>query len=1554
MPKLDFRSLLQNIGDKFSNVDNPNSLSNKFWNSKAGSNLVGWQEFFNDPKSQIKIGPDFQPKIGDTEFKSTAKVAGNVIKSGVEEIATQVPKVFSDVGKVIHGVATGNTNDVTLTSKPAIFGEDIMTYFVRDDKGNVIRKPFDNVGYKGPGKWTVPFTNVRFPEFNITESSAYSTASKALDAAGMPLAAYGLSNPIGMLKMLGFNSALGGLINSATSGFEEGSFDKGFWGTAYGTAPDLAKSYGLLKATDKFTRVGKLPVKSTANVLQGIMYDEVSGNETNGASILIDAMFPVAEDLSSKAFSSLDEAVRTIQGKIIDKIGKGVRKSDGTYTDLKRFVEQTRPYKHRTKGKNNMFGAFMGFEIYEDEDGKIRVKFNSKKAALGILILGGFPLKSEDLDDLEGIMEAEKYKGMDLDNPNGVETPQSIKNDIYKSLEKVKKSTGKKVDISNKSYDDLDREVETSKFKERLGIQKTQGENIAEEWKNKLNELKQSRTPQDSARVRKELEELDKIRKRNEISRKRTEKARKYSKIAMDYKARADRAYADGNKKLGDKYYQKYIDAKNTADIEYKWSEKFENESPEQIRNEIPIKEKIDVNKIPDEQKQQEVYGTAGILSNVKEEASKTFSNIQGRTILVNSLKEFERSNINTKVLSYVLQNKYNIETIVDYIEGRKSYSPELESLVSKLRNDFKEIREAEIKSGIAPDIASNEEYVSHLSDAQVYASNLSRKLLNTKFGTRSQTLMEIYNPLKARTNKDWIGDADIWDRLNERFARASEGIINQTIKLDPNKSYLEQIQEGVKPEDRIPFDKKIGIGQKLFKKNTWIQRLITSELENSIEGWRDLGPDIFNMVQDLKYAMVERGPYISKTVDVYKSNPQDPLPFILKMTEDLGFKQGTKEFSDFYGDVAKKFNRTKDPEARERLAWGIANEVANARLNKQIVRVENWARNVDIKDGITRDFVDRELMNIFTNGSKTMYQLEEFVDYTRRYIQTSNIGGKITITMMQPLEVLRAIPRYGPNKTIEAIYDTLFNKDAINYRFIKDYSNIMQYMTTDGTKIEKSKVDKALQGLEKSGYFGTSKLEDWKNEVYLRAAELEGIEKGLEGDELGRFVMDEFEKYSLNFSNTSVPALLRNPFMKFFSMYSTYPTKQLGLMLRSMEDALVSKEGFKSKDAQFLVGMLFSTWVTKKAFGWMFGNEEDDLFADYGYFDMLLGSPPQGYNPLFDTIKSYGEFNEAKRTSSPGEYDYEKAKQTLTRNLNKTIVPYGNQLLNTTFATIGDISRGYAETPTGNVKYPAPSKPMDIVKSVLFSRYSNEEAKNYFNGVEKGINMALTEKESEFYKQELLNGGNPRRIYDMFINKKIETKEENKILKNVKSTKEDVISNGKIYFWNDEKQDSDYVEINKDLSVPKLTNNKELNDEILIDYNSKLTSRKNDIMKLYYKGYITEDIAVSKITQIDMIKEWISEMTKEQKISKPSFKKGGNIDIPKVASINGVKTNIRNIPSKKISIKTEISKIPNLEPLSELVLDSVEGMKKFVDKRLSEIDNNIKSSYKFEPLEGI
>jgi len=479
-------------------------------------------------------------------------------------------------------------------------------------------------------------------------------------------------------------------------------------------------------------------------------------------------------------------------------------------------------------------------------------------------------------------------------------------------------------------------------------------------------------------------------------------------------------------------------------------------------------------------------------------------------------------------------------------------------------------------------------------------------------------------------------------------------------------------------------------------------------------------------------------------------------------------------------------------------------------------------------------------------------------------------------------------------------------------------------------------------------------KLEDWKNDVYLRAAELEGSKKGLEGDELGRFIMDEFEKYSLNFSNTSVPALLRNPFMKFFSMYSTYPTKQLGLMLRSMEDALVSKEGLKSKDAQFLVGMLFTTWVTKKVFGWMFGNEEDDLFADYGYFDMLLGSPPQGYNSLFDTIKSYGEFNEAKRTSSPGEYDYEKAKQKLTRNLNKTIVPYGNQLLNTTFATIGDISRGYAETPTGNVKYPAPSKPMDIVKSLLFSRYSNEEAKNYFNGVEKGINMALTKEESEFYKQELLNGGNPRRIYDMFINKKIETKEENKILKNVKSTKEDVISNGKIYFWNDEKQDSDYVEINKDLSVPKLTNNKELNDEILIDYNSKLTSRKNDIMKLYYKGYITEDIAVSKITQIDMIKEWISEMTKEQKISKPSFKKGGNIDIPKVASINGVKTNIRNIPSKKISIKTEISKIPNLEPLSELVLDSVEGMKKFVDKRLSEIDNNIKSSYKFEPLEGI
>lgn len=416
---MSLRSLITDLKEdtkkKFGGVDTAGSLSNKFWQSKAANNLASWQTLLSDPKSKIKFGQDYRYNPQDTRLQKANKWAGNVIKNAGESIVTMVPKVGYDIGQLGKGIVTGNTNNIEFSSAPARFGEDLSTYFVKDETGKPIRKPFDTVGYYGRGKWNVPFTQIKLPEMGFTESSAFSTGVKGVQAFEAPLAAKGLLNPLKLLTMAGFSSTIGGAANYVGSGAKEGSFEEGAWQTAYSMGPTLAKSSGLLSATDKFTTLGSVPMQSVTNVLQGIAYDKMSGTETTGGSIFIDALFPIASDVSGKAFKSFTEAAKTIQGKVLTGLGKHLRKSDGTYTTLAKWVKGTRPYR---KGSA---GALFGFEITQNEDGTWKVGFNDKKALAGIAIMTGGTKALKNLDskslgdnagknELEDILKAQEMK----------------------------------------------------------------------------------------------------------------------------------------------------------------------------------------------------------------------------------------------------------------------------------------------------------------------------------------------------------------------------------------------------------------------------------------------------------------------------------------------------------------------------------------------------------------------------------------------------------------------------------------------------------------------------------------------------------------------------------------------------------------------------------------------------------------------------------------------------------------------------------------------------------------------------------------------------------------------------------------------------------------------------------------------------------------------------------------------------------------------------------------------------------------------------------------
>jgi hypothetical protein len=385
------------------------SFANKFWTRGFGNTLANAQTWMESPTSRIKLGNDFQYNPQDSDVLKTAKLVGNVGKGAVEAIGTGVFKTSADIGRMYgHGI-TGDISKFKAGSAPVIFGQDLATYAVRDKSGKAIRKPLDTVGYQGGGKWTVPLTNIKLPEFGLTESSAFNTFSKGLNAFEAPLAAYGMKNPKMMLAFLGFGSGVGGAVNYFGEGEKkEGSFSEGAWKTAYEMSPTLAKSSGLLQATNPATTIGKLPVRSLTNVLQGIAYDKVSGQETTSTSIFIDALFPVAGSITSKTFKSFEEAVKTLQGNILQSLGTHLRKSDGTYTTLAKFVKGTRPYRKQS------MGAFLGFEMYQDEEGNWKINYNPKKAAMGLALMAGGTKAVNSLDDsfLKDMPDANKAQGV--------------------------------------------------------------------------------------------------------------------------------------------------------------------------------------------------------------------------------------------------------------------------------------------------------------------------------------------------------------------------------------------------------------------------------------------------------------------------------------------------------------------------------------------------------------------------------------------------------------------------------------------------------------------------------------------------------------------------------------------------------------------------------------------------------------------------------------------------------------------------------------------------------------------------------------------------------------------------------------------------------------------------------------------------------------------------------------------------------------------------------------------------------------------------------------
>lgn len=706
------------------------------------------------------------------------------------------------------------------------------------------------------------------------------------------------------------------------------------------------------------------------------------------------------------------------------------------------------------------------------------------------------------------------------------------------------------------------------------------------------------------------------------------------------------------------------------------------------------------------------------------------------------------------------LESKYGKEKIFEMMKNLDDVSNKADKTVlENLKNIFDDIAEFE---GLKAEELYQEGYIPRVTEEQVWIGRL--KNLFTRPATAR--LSEIYNPQARRVAEDFIGDASLVDSMKLRINASLDKIVEDANKLNPQKSIIEQIQKKADPEKMVDFDEEVGIFKNKLKGiSKELGKKVTTDLEAPFYGWQDIS------LWDNYIRPIYKG---YADIPVWRANMYERYlageNIINVLANEMGFVQGSTEHAKFIGELSDVLGRIKKKETLDKVVDIVISRTADeVYRNKPLFALEEWIKTHRITDSVTRQFVDTQLKHLLTKEWEEVDSLSETLGYIRRTAQLGAIGGKVSTILLQPLESIRAVARY-PKQSMRALFEALDESKVTfsKYKMDTEYDYITKGVGKKELRVPKNKVDKLLSFLEEKGFYGMKKAEDWKNNVFLRSAELKGLDKGLSGARLENYVLDEFLKYSHNYSGMTLPELTKNVFFKNAFMFSTYPIKQMGLLARSIED--ITKGGEVSKESWRFLGIL-----SIMAYGQYQLLKNLYKSSMQSYTDVITGGKPAPYNPVVDV---YTTTREVLSQEDNVGYDYEKAKENQEKAIAR-VIPFGNQVYNVTYKGITDIIRGYAETPTDNVKYPAPSKITDIIRTSVLSRYASDEARDYYEAVGAGLSPSLGSNQSDIFRNLQMTQGrsSAEEYYNTKLKQEAQKKyESDKVQKILKKMNDEIV----------------------------------------------------------------------------------------------------------------------------------------------------------------------------------
>lgn len=693
-------------------------------------------------------------------------------------------------------------------------------------------------------------------------------------------------------------------------------------------------------------------------------------------------------------------------------------------------------------------------------------------------------------------------------------------------------------------------------------------------------------------------------------------------------------------------------------------------------------------------------------------------------------------------------------DDFVDMIEGKKSVDPRVSDLVDLHKNLTDDL----IQATENPNIGRIKNYYPHSTDQTTRIMdelfpNVWIDRLNTlggHFMKRTGTLKD-YDKNYSKVMGDYVEQA-----LYEKYRPVFKG----------STPVIEEIVEHVKKagDDTIDYIEKLK-PEKLKGEIGYVTR--TNVSKSPLRTYNDIfskigkeAPDVFDAFRKVRDNNVFQQQWSEQLAKIFDpSKPRKAYEYLA--TDVLGL---TGKDADAFMSSAIRSGQAIGP---DRFIAQVLRQTKKMSIQDFIEETAKYS----YKENGTKDIVNYYIDGLMKKEALEPAVLDWMANGMSRVFSMAHLGLNLKTGVVQALEINRIPATYGPANFAEGLRRSVTDANRLTktYGFgdMKHHYLVDDYYSKVEPTLPKEIAEKVQNGLMKHIQI----MENWKNKVYMGAAEAQGEAMGLTGKELFNHVRDSVYKYAHVSDEFNTPGILmsKEKLGKGFSdgqgLISTGAASRLLLQYGqfAIKNAFGKIDTLQEKELGKLAGLLLADVLNIAITMTAFSMGKNALQNAVGQI------APTSLGPItqlpFQLAAAIQDYNEAKEQG----YSGDRESQALKKLLIGSFVPAGTQI-NKTMGQVDTMLKGFKPTSGGNVAYPESGSALENLYGLLFGSSSTPSGKEY---VKQGLPY-LRENQSEVYK--MLYENNPqsaREYYSTTVeNRKQKGNKVEDILKgNIKNT---------------------------------------------------------------------------------------------------------------------------------------------------------------------------------------